>query len=99
MPGLVGGFGNKKKFNSNGYNYFKNLKNKINCFHDFSIEKVKVKKDENNSLNKSNRDLKFIKFDPNLLGPYLAGLIEGDGTIAIHDINSSSKKYNPMIII
>jgi hypothetical protein len=34
------------------------------------------------------------------LGPYLAGLIEGDGTFAIHDSTKSlSQKYRPMIII
>ena len=32
-------------------------------------------------------------------GPYLAGLIEGDGTIAIHENNSKIKKYNPKIIL
>jgi len=30
---------------------------------------------------------------------YLAGLIEGDGSFAVHDLNSKSKKYNPRIII
>lgn len=33
------------------------------------------------------------------LGPYLAGLIEGDGTISVHDTQSTAKKYSPMIII
>jgi hypothetical protein len=33
------------------------------------------------------------------LGPYLAGLIEGNGTISIHDTDSTAKKYSPMIII
>ena len=33
------------------------------------------------------------------IGAYLAGLIEGDGTFAIHDKNSTAKKYSPMIII
>jgi len=34
------------------------------------------------------------------LGPYLAGLIEGDGTFAIHDSTKVlSQKYRPMIII
>lgn len=33
------------------------------------------------------------------LGPYLAGLIEGDGTFAVHDKKSTAKKYSPMIII
>jgi hypothetical protein len=30
---------------------------------------------------------------------YLAGLIEGDGTFAVHDKDSTAKKYSPMIII
>jgi LAGLIDADG endonuclease/Cytochrome C and Quinol oxidase polypeptide I len=33
------------------------------------------------------------------LGSYLAGLIEGDGTFAVHDQESTTKKYNPMILI
>ena len=34
-----------------------------------------------------------------LLCSYLAGLIEGDGTFAVHDTSSTNKKYNPKIII
>ncbi len=34
-----------------------------------------------------------------LFGPYLAGLIEADGSIAIHDEKSKAKIYRPMIII
>ena len=42
----------------------------------------------------------FLLTDSNFdIGPYLAGLIEGDGTIAVHNIRSISKKYNPKIII
>lgn len=33
------------------------------------------------------------------LGPYLAGLIEADGSFAIHDKNSKAKKYAPKIVI
>jgi LAGLIDADG endonuclease/NADH-Ubiquinone oxidoreductase (complex I), chain 5 N-terminus/Proton-conducting membrane transporter len=33
------------------------------------------------------------------LAPYLAGLIEGDGYIAVHDKNSKSKVFRPKIII
>lgn len=33
------------------------------------------------------------------LGPYLAGLIEADGSFAVHDKNSKAKKYTPKIII
>lgn len=36
---------------------------------------------------------------PSFLGPYLAGLIEADGSIAVHDDKSKVKKYRPMIII
>ena len=33
------------------------------------------------------------------LSSYLAGLIEGDGSIAVHDPNSKSQKYRPKFII
>src|SRR6266487_701908 len=33
------------------------------------------------------------------LGPYLAGLIEADGSFAIHDKYSKAKKYRPKILI
>lgn len=33
------------------------------------------------------------------IGPYLAGLIEADGSIAVHDEKSEGKKYRPMIIV
>ena len=33
------------------------------------------------------------------LGAYLAGLIEADGSIAVHDINSKAKRYRPKILI
>lgn len=36
---------------------------------------------------------------PSALGPYLAGLIEGDGTFAVHNKDSTAKKYSPMITI
>jgi len=39
------------------------------------------------------------KYKISQLGPYLAGLIEGDGTFAIHDNQSTAKKYSPKIII
>jgi len=35
----------------------------------------------------------------NKIGPYLAGLIEADGSFAIHDKNSKAKKYAPKIFI
>jgi len=33
------------------------------------------------------------------LGPYLAGLIESDGSIAVHDKDSNAKRYRPKIIV
>jgi len=33
------------------------------------------------------------------LGPYLAGLVESDGSIAVHDKGSKAKPYNPKILI
>lgn len=33
------------------------------------------------------------------IGSYLAGLIEGDGTSAIHKKDLTAKKYSPMIIV
>ena len=36
---------------------------------------------------------------PFKLGSYLAGLIEADGSIAVHDKNSKAKKYRPKILV
>lgn len=33
------------------------------------------------------------------IGPYLAGLIEADGSFAIHDKDSKAKKYRPKILV
>jgi len=33
------------------------------------------------------------------IGAYLAGLIEADGSFAIHDKDSKAKKYSPKILI
>jgi hypothetical protein len=97
MPALVGGFGNCNLFYFNyfSYHFLKNFllyflnNNKFNLNHynnECSLEHTISKEKQINS-----------KID--LLGPYLAGLIEGDGTFAVHDTNSLSKKYQPKIII
>src|SRR5277367_263092 len=62
----------------------------LKILNNHSIKNLKNLTNINSSINNS--------FNSNL-GSYLAGLIEGDGTFAIHDINSTSKKYRPMIII
>lgn len=35
----------------------------------------------------------------NNLGPYLAGLIEADGSFAVHNINTNAKPYSPKLLI
>lgn len=52
---------------------------------------------------KSNLEVNYLAEHGNKglmkLAPYLAGLIEGDGHIAVHDKNSKSKIFRPKIII
>lgn len=40
-----------------------------------------------------------LEFLRSRLGNYLAGLIESDGSIAVHDKNTRSKRYTPKILI
>ena len=40
-----------------------------------------------------------LEFLRNKYGHYLAGLIEADGSLAVHDINSNAKRYLPKILI
>ena len=51
----------------------------------------------NNSIDKNNLNSEIQTNSQ--LGSYLAGLIEGDGTFAIHDPKSIIKKYRPKILI
>jgi hypothetical protein len=46
-----------------------------------------------------NLNIKTEKKLRSKLGPYLAGLIEADGSIAVHNKYSKAKKYRPKIII
>ena len=52
---------------------------------------------------KANVQLKLIESKKSQLrlklGAYLAGLIEADGSFAIHDKDSKAKKYRPKILI
>ena len=78
---------------------------KIKSYYNFQLKKSNLKpnnKNLNASISKrfSSTISSNIKNENNInLGSYLAGLIEGDGTIAIHDKNSTAKKYTPSIII
>lgn len=89
MPALLGGFGNERKkgiFNLNNYSNF---------FYCISSNSLNTKEKHNFSTLPIQTNLK----NDSLLGSYLAGLIEGDGTFAVHDINSTAKKYRALIII
>ena len=82
MPGLVGGFGKKIKILINKFKWFIPQKGIEN-------DKNSIKEVLSNINNKEYLNLK----DNKILGSYLAGLIEGNGTISI------SKKKNPQINI
>jgi hypothetical protein len=51
------------------------------------------------TLVSSNDDKNNLNLLRSKLGPYLAGLIEADGSFAVHDKNSKAKKYAPKIIL
>ena len=104
MPALVGGFGN-----DNIIVLINIIKSSLPCCKNISILRIldlnllkfqfsnfKLK-NEKSSVNLDNITNQIQNKD--LLGSYLAGLIEGDGTFAIHNTNSTAKKYLPMIII
>src|ERR1700743_1497688 len=92
MPALVGGFGMFK---------FTSLFNILSdCIYSQKriFLKNKILKLNNNYCSKNT-----IPHNINLLrsqiGAYLAGLIEGNGTISVHNPNSSTKNFSPKIII
>jgi hypothetical protein len=99
MPGLVGGFGNLN------YIFILIYKQIFELFYLIlkCQEYIKLNKFSNlkssSIINLNSSNLNYKQLYSNKLGPYLAGLIEGDGTIAVHDSNSAISKYRPMIII
>jgi LAGLIDADG endonuclease len=90
MPGLVGGFGKYKNtyllyFSISNNNKDKNPISNLNQKENF---KETIQKESSKEI-----------FSNSNLGSYLAGLIEGDGTFAIHNKKSTANKYKPKIII
>ena len=85
MPALVGGFGNKCS------NLFL-ISNTISRFNidSYSLNLV----DKNTEFNISPNNSPRVFNDNSKLGSYLAGLIEGDGTFAVHNNNSVCKLKN-----
>ena len=90
MPAMVGGFGNNNVHKLN-FNSLKVLNNDKNDKDDKQIDLF-----PNNNEN-------FNKLDDNNIGSYLAGYIEGDGTIIVpskdKQRNSLGKLYHPLIRI
>ena len=50
------------------------------------------------NLQVNSKEIEEIKLRSKI-GPYLAGLIESDGTIAVHNKDSKTKIYNPKIAV
>jgi hypothetical protein len=90
MPSMVGGFGKQISHSINQCN-------NLNVFVRWGQFNRHRSQNLNTfySTNSINEESGYSQ-----LGPYLAGLIEGDGTFAVHDsLSTAKKKYNPMIII
>ena len=84
MPAMVGGFGNE-------INIITIVK------YSFSHINDKKKMLILESLFDAETGKRIVKLRQ--YGPYFAGLVEGDGTIAIHDTSSIISKYNPSVSI
>ena len=94
MPALVGGFGMFK---------FTSLFNILSdCIYSQKrmFLKNKILKLNKNYCSKNTTPQNInINLLRSQIGPYLAGLIEGNGTISVHNPNSTTKKFSPKIII
>ena len=109
MPSTVGGFGKKDiltcylaSFSS--FLFLQKNKQKRRGLGNFLVFKTKKQSYPVLASNRCNPYLGpkrtfTTRVEKDYLGPYLAGLIEGDGTISVHDTQSIAKKYSPMIII
>ena len=83
MPALIGGFG---KIDKNTINKQKGFSKKSNLSN--FVEK-----------NNTSKEDESIECTKSKIGQYLAGLIEADVSIAVHNKDSKTKKYNPKIAI
>jgi len=92
MPAIVGGFG---KLIQSYFVRFKSF-SVVQSFSHINEKRKNLILDSLNSSETINRINKLRRY-----GPYLAGLIEGDGTFAIKDVDNITvgKNYNPHIII
>jgi hypothetical protein len=113
MPGMVGGFGNiYSYFNYKKFSLFfqKILINVPHCdamryiyCEYIGVNNKFLKFRSSNNKKACVNSCRFYANSNNnkqtQLGSYLAGLVEGDGTLAVRDTNSTAKKYSPKIII
>jgi hypothetical protein len=99
MPALVGGFGNLK------FTFLFNILSYLIYSQKRSFIKYKILKLNKNYCSKNTTPSlccaahMHINLLRSQIGPYLAGLIEGDGTIAVHNPNSTTNKFAPKIIV
>jgi hypothetical protein len=100
---MVGGFG-EKNFNFRLF-FNTNIVTGSNIS-EVSIVSIILKLEVLNKLEKSevfNNDFRNsddkLKVNKSLLGSYLAGLIEGDGSIYVPDTEKNIKNYYPRIIV
>jgi len=90
MPAMIGGFG---KININTIKRYYTIKEN-------SVEKSNKERTSKGRLDLKTNSSQFVSKNlKNSLGPYLAGLIEADGSIAVHDKNSGAKRYRPKILV
>jgi len=107
MPGLVGGFGKeyliyktifKRDIFENYVKFRKSVLLKYLCVASnnkiISASCLRHQNKEVENKEVENKEVEQFKFCS-----YLAGLIEGEGTFAVHDERSTTKKYNPMILV
>jgi LAGLIDADG endonuclease len=94
MPALVGGFGMFK---------FTSLFNILSdCIYSqkriLALQKI-LKLNKNYCSKNTTPQNININLLRSQIGPYLAGLIEGNGTISVHNLNNTTKNFSPKIII
>jgi hypothetical protein len=96
---MIGGFGKIKYLISNVKDsLLQSMSLLNNSTHEEEVSKKELASKELNKIEIALLDKKEIN-SSSFFGPYLAGLIEADGSIAVHDENTKVKKYRPIIII
>jgi len=103
MPALVGGFGNLKftfTFNilSEALRVFKVINTLPSKLKNNIFNKILILNKNYCSKNTTPQNINLLRSQ---IGPYLAGLIEGDGTICVQNLNNSrsTNKLTPKFII